>query len=678
MGIAVPSSVRQSPPPVTDERTMPMGAIISPPDSASSGSDDEEQEPQIRGRKLDKALRDAVSQIPMQRSSSPQRSQIQHNDSTETLQLRPRKDGVHLSFSTSALGDLAKGRKMGHVRSATEPNAGINMSDNSQSVSEEEIDEDLLKKPQMVRKKSGELVRPALRPSSRRRPSSMPGTPIFSKAVHFDSHLEHVRHFLQVDRPLAVSAGSSPIDSYESDTEYPFPGNGKQTSRTPPFEWEILTTNFPQDSPARKSLPVRLEKVWLSADQKTLLGSVAVANIAFSKAVTCRFTLDYWKTTSEVAADYSHEIRPRETPLGHDRFTFSIKLADTANLESKTLFFCVRYTVNGQEYWDNNTNSNFQVDFRKKHLPMNGKNNFQGASSRPANGLPRSSRRTGSANVPRPKSMPVGFSEFGDDAKLNFDQPIHEFLGESENSSGGLRLKSKSAGNLASDNISKDFGSPSGLAFSNRYDFGASLSAAVQAAKEKEAAQDKDGLYMKANVRSSKPSLMVPEPINNAKSQTTAPGATSPNSTISSSSYEELVNKYCFFGSKQSSPNMNDTTLPAARYDGATGGNHRRSHTTSLGSPNGYTHHAGPAAHHTLQLGGALSPPSGPSTPKDGFRANSTSPTPKTTATARSASPAFVTFDGTPSNDLSYHVQQQMMDQFPWSRDGHAATAIRG
>jgi hypothetical protein len=678
MGTAVPSSVRQSPPPVTDERTMPMGAIISPPDSASSGSDDEEQVPQIRGRKLDKALRDAVSQIPMQRTSSPERTQIQQQDSTETLQLRPRKDNMHLSFSTSALGDLAKGRKMGHVRSATEPNAGLGKSvDNSQSVSEEETDEDLLKKPQMVRKKSGELVRPALRPSSRRRPSSMPGTPIFSKAVHFDSHLEHVRHFLQVDRPLAVSAGSSPIDSYESDTEYPFPGNGKQTARAPPFEWEILTTNFPHDSVARKSLPVRLEKVWLSADQKTLLGSVAVANIAFNKAVTCRFTLDYWKTTSEVTADYSHEIRPRETPLGHDRFTFSIKLADTANLESKTLFLCVRYSVNGQEYWDNNTNSNFQVDFRKKHLPMNGKNNFQGASSRSANGLPRSSRRTNSANVPRPKSMPVGFGEFGEDAKLNYDQPIHEFLGESENSTGGLRLKSKSAGNLASDNMSKDFGSPSGLAFSNRYDFGASLSAAVQAAREKEASQDKDGLYMKANVRSPKPILTVPEPATKAKSPTVATGATSPNSTISSSSYEELVNKYCFFGSKQSSPSMMDGTLSGARFDGATPGTHR--HTTSLGSPNGYSHHAGPAAHHTLQLGGAFSPQSsGPSTPKDGFRANSTSPTPRPSATARSASPAFVSFDGTPSNDLSYHVQQQMMDRFPWSGDGHAATAIRG
>jgi hypothetical protein len=390
---------------------------------------------------------------------------------------------------------------------------------------------------------------------------------------------------------------------------------------------------------------------------------VAVANIAFSKAVTCRFTLDYWKTTSEVAADYSHEIRPRETPLGHDRFTFSIKLADTANLESKTLFLCVRYAVNGLDYWDNNDSSNFQIDFRKKHLPQNGKNNFQGASSRPANGLPRSNRRNGASTVPRPKSMPAGFGEFGEDAKLSYDQPIHEYLGESGNGTSGLRLKSKSAGNLASDNMAKGFGSPSGLAFSNRYDFGASLSAAVQAAKDS-GSKDKDGLYMKANVRSAKPTLPVSttQPSTQVQSQA-AHGATSPNSTLSSSSYEELVNKYCFFGSKQSSPNMRDGTLSGARFDGSAGGAAaapapRRSNVTALGSPNGSTHHAGPAAHHSLPLGhGVYHPSSAPSTPKD----------------------AFMTFDGTPSTDVSYHVQQQMMmDRFPWTGDSHAATAIRG
>ncbi|KAG7416644.1 Protein phosphatase 1 regulatory subunit 3C [Fusarium oxysporum f. sp. raphani] len=650
---------------------MPMGAIISPSNSVSSGSD-EEQKPQIRDRKLDKALRNAISQIPLPRSSSPERSQPHKQDSGEHPQLR-RKDGVQLSFSTSALDDLAKGRKIGHVRSATEPNAGGTKSaDNSVSVSEEETDEVLLKKPQMVRKKSGELVRPALRPSSRRHPSSMPGTPVFSKSVHFDSHLEHVRHFLQVDQPLAVSAGSSPIGSYESDTEYPFAGNGKQTVRTTPFEWETLATNFPHDSATRKSLPVRLEKLWLSSDQKNLLGSVAVANIAFQKAVTCRFTLDYWETTSEVAADYSHEIRPREMPLGHDRFTFSIKLADTANLESKTLFLCVRYTVNGQDYWDNNNLSNFQVHFRKKHLSQNRKGNFQGASSRPANSLPQSNRHTRSSSVPHSKSIPSDFSEFGENAKFSFDQPSQEYLGESGSGNGGLRLKSKSTGSLASDNLSKDFGSPSGRAFSNRCDFGASFNGAVQAAKDKETSpQDKDGLYMKANVRNAKPTLTVPEPTNDAKSQMTALRATSPNLTISRSIYEELVSKYCFirtpevrpassissgarrpslgrqngsithlglwggtFGSKQSSPNIKDGKLSGARFGGSVGNNPiRRAHITSLGNPNGHSYHAGPAACHTLHLHGLFSPPSAASTSKDAFRPSSTLPIPRPTAT---------------------------------------------
>lgn len=687
-----------------------MGAIISPPDSASSGSDDE-QGPEIRGRKHDKLdrlkdLREAVSHISQQRAPSPERQ------SREELQQdksdNERSGPVHISFS---MGDLARvGRKMGHVRSATEPHPALRKSaDNSATVSEEETDEDLLKKPQMVRKKSGELVRPALRPPSRRRPSSMPGTPVFSKAVHFDSHLEHVRHFLQVDRPLAVSAGSSPIDSYESDTEYPFPGNGRPAVRTPPFEWEIVTSNFPHHSSTEAPAPVRLEKVWLSNDQKTLLGSVAVVNLAFHKSVVCRFTLDYWKTTSEVGADYSHEIRPKETPLGQDRFTFSIKLADTAHLESKTLFFCVRYTVNGQEYWDNNSGSNFQVDFRKKHLPQNGKNGFHGAAGRSANGLPRSNRRsTSSGNVPRPKSMPVSFDEFGgEDAKFIEDQPIHEYLGESDTRSSGLRFKSKSAGNLASDNMSNGFGSPSGVAFSNRYDFGASLNAAVQAAKEKEL---KDGLFMKPNVRSSKPTLSVspmpPMPLMPPAAPAltqTAPGASSPNSTLSTSSYEELVSKYCFFGSKQSSPTLKDGTL-GGRFDGTASGNGNvngnananangdantvvvlQTNTTSLGSPLARIHHAGPAAHHTLRLDGIRSNTQSPSpaitVPMGAFRSSSTSPkpTPRPSATVRSASPAFLTFDGTPSNDVSYHVQQQMMmNRFPWSADGHAATAILG
>jgi hypothetical protein len=515
-----------------------------------------------RGRQIEnlKELHEAISAIPQHRESSPSKSSP--GDLVLPSQVGELAEAPSKQNLTSALPALdTRVRKVSHTRSRTDSHVLLPQpAESSIAVSEENSDQDdLLQKPQMVRKKSGELVRPALRPAAHRRPSSMPGTPTFSKMVHFDSHLEHVRHFLQVDRPLAVSANSSPNDNYESDTEYPFGSDQKPGARTPPYEWEIVVNNFPAETPVRKALPARLERVWMSSDQKSLLGSVAVANLAFHKSVVCRFTFDYWKTTSEVAAEYSHEIRPRETETGYDRFQFCIKLSDLANLESKTLYFCIRYIVNGLEYWDNNSNVNFQVDFRKKMLPQNGKRGFQGASQRPANALPRSNRRNSPSTTPRPKSMPVGvMDEFGQDAKLvNFDQPIHEFLGESGPTA--LRLKSsKSTSALPTDNLANKLPTPSGQAFANRYDFGASLTAAKQAHRGSRG----DGLYMKSHKRASfnptpveipRSPVAAPAPVPAAApavaspSATGVPGTASPASaSIASSSYEEILNKYCF------------------------------------------------------------------------------------------------------------------------------------
>ncbi|KOS22265.1 Protein phosphatase 1 regulatory subunit 3A [Escovopsis weberi] len=539
---AMSANPRRTPPPVTDDRVNPNSALISPPDSASSGSEDEGH-PEIRGRKLGK-LREAVSQIPQPRTPSPtNRVPLGSDDMTPTTIMRT-------SFSATDLDELPKsGRKMGHSRSATEPSAQLI---SHSTVVSDDSEEDL-KKPAMVRKKSGELVRPALRPAHRR-PSSMPGTPVFAKVVHFDSHLEHVRHFLQVDRPLAVSASSSPVDTYDSDTEYPFHVPEKKSAqRSPPFEWELVTNNFPHESAARKALPVRLEKVWLSNDQKSMIGSIAVNNMAFHKLVVCRFTLDYWKTTSEVVAEFSSEIRARDASVSQDRFTFSIKLSDTIHLESKTLFFCIRYTVNGQEFWDNNNMANFQIDFKKKHTLQNGKNHFQGATPRTSNGLPRSKGRHAPSPVARPSSVPPAFDEFGKKGRFNFDDDDEpSYIGET-GVPGGLRLKTKSTSNLASDNFTRDMSTPSGVAFANRYDFGASLNAAVQAAKDT-MGKDKDALYMKRNVRNSSPtagSTSNHSNSSNNNNNTPAYGVgqvsmPSPSVGLASSSYEELVKKYCF------------------------------------------------------------------------------------------------------------------------------------
>ncbi|KAK0747247.1 putative phosphatase regulatory subunit-domain-containing protein [Apiosordaria backusii] len=735
--LVISTSVRQSPPPVTGDRRMPNAAIISPPDS----SDDDM--PQARGdahaRKIEnlKELQDVVSQIPQQRSSSPPKGTVadkQALDAGDLLvlpaQVNAITQGMHHSFSTSSLDGLLGGnRRFSHARSQTEPHITISKSGSSSATgSEEDSDSERQRKPQMVRKKSGELVRPALRPPSRRRPSSMPGTPTFSKAVHFDSHLEHVRHFLQVDRPLAVSAGSSPIDHYDSDTEYPFAGDDRATARSPPFEWEITMPTFPVETPARKAQTVRLERVWLSKDQKCLIGSVAVANLAFQKNVVCRFTLDYWKTTSEVAAEYISDIRPVDTPYPQDRFNFTIKLSDLANLESKTLYFCIRFSFNGQEHWDNNGGTNFQVDFHKKMLPQNGKQGVIGAASRPANGLPKSNRRPSSALAQKPKAKFAGADEFGNGAKINFDQSIHDYLGESR--AGGIRLKGvKSAANLPSDNLSSRLAPPSGQAFANRYDFGASLTLAIQTAKDSMSSKS-DGLYMKPHWRA------APQTTTTAPSQTTTtaatkpsdvkptdkaepstradkpakpaavitappvvkpsivPGTDSPGASIATASYEELVNKYCFFGTKQSSPLLSHDPSRPGRFDGVDDGlrSNNSSATSSYeGSPvqmGNYHHSHSGTQHHSLH----------PKDPNPYFQQHSAFvamgaspaespimgfPTQRTDGTMTAPgqkndrpSGAFASFAGTSPNEYPY---QHMPDRFPFfGAEAHSATAIRG
>jgi hypothetical protein len=576
--LAASGSVRQSPPPITDDAQLPAGAVISPPESESNSSDEETKDE--RGRQLENLaeLQAAIRIIEQHRESSPNRTAEEVSKANQALTLImpsaiETEDKPTAAYVEQSTVDTL--RKIAHNRSNTDtsvfvdlrrsPETSLTASDED-SISDEDEPERSRRKPQMLRKKSGELVRPALRPSSaRRRPSSMPGTPTFSKAVHFDSHLEHVRHFLQVDRPLAVSASSSPVEAYDSDTEFPF---SEDNSRGPPFEWEIVVSNFPAEDPIRLSMPVRVERVFLSADNKTLVGSVVVANLAFHKHVVARFTLDYWKTTSEVVCEYNHDIgQPKRE--GFDRFNFNIKLADQANLEAKTMFFCVKYSVNGQEYWDNNNATNYQVDFKKKAKPQNGKRGMQSAASRPANPLPRSHKKS---PAERPKSMPVTFDDFADgfDAKYKFDnfkQPVHDYLGES----GSLRLKGvKSAISLGSDNLTRRQAPPNGQAFGNRYDFGASLSAAINAANT--VLGDKSGLTMKAPpkkqakkvlptaeqtsspltmssnqsiVKTAPPPKNLPAMASNSGTDSPRPaGAEKP--VLASQSYNELLDKYCF------------------------------------------------------------------------------------------------------------------------------------
>lgn len=520
-GPSAHGSLRQSPPPV-NQLLIPSGAISTPPDS----SDDDED----RGRNIGnlKELQEALQHIPVKRAGSPDRSGA--------------ADAPIKSLSSTAPQPLsANARKISHSRSSSEIMLSqhvkpINTDPLISSSDGSDVEDDELRiKPPLLRKKSGELVKPALRPASRRRPSSMPGTPTYSKAVHFNEDIEQVRHFLQVDRPIAVSANSSPVETYEEDGEYPFDNRSKEP------EWDIKLANFPAiDTYERQTMPVRVERIFLASDHKTLVGTVACANISFHKTVVARFTLDYWKTTSEVVAEYNHDVRKKQKDDGCDRFNFNIKLADQANLESKTLLLCVRYQVNGQEFWDNNNSINYQVDFTKKPVQK------AKGSSGTLRAIPRSRH---SPPVPRPRSMPVG--SFDDDFGHGFDSKFEFGSGRgvfSDSPNSSIRLKPRSKrGSVFPDQAPHR---QTGQAFSTRYDFGASLSAALSNAQH--ALGDRSGIKSSGAVNSpkgyfDKASPVGPSGVTAAPVQGNRPDTlSSEKPDLQSAEYNELIQKFCF------------------------------------------------------------------------------------------------------------------------------------
>jgi len=580
------NSLRQSPPPRTNG-IIPQGMTISPPESTHN-SDDEE----VRGRsrELEKdnleELQAAIRGLRGERKSgSPTRTQEppQVNGHKAASEGSSPAEDTRPPLSSSQ-------RKISHARSSTDSNivfevtpatsqpatqTGLLSPREGDSSSDESDTIGSTRRPPMVRKKSGELVKPALRPHSRagRRPSSMPGTPTFSKAVHFDSQLEHIRHFLQVDRPLAVSAGSSPVENYESESEFPFGSNESGArSRGTSYEWDIRLANFPHQTVDRKAWPVHVERVFLSADKKTLIGTVAVQNLAFQKQVTTRFTFDYWKTTSEVAAEFSTDLRKNGSTDNLDHFTFSISLADQANLENKTLFFCVRYNVNGTEYWDSNNSVNYQVDFTKKAKAKTSQPSGLGA--RPLNALPRS-RPSPPTSAGRPKSMNISFDDFGSGfdnfgVGATFAESPTSLIGEPK-----IKLRSpRSKQELVPDAPARRNRSAAPM-FATRYDFNSSLTAAKNSAysilgeNSGLPANDTKQSFREVPVVVAKSASQKPQKlengIHNVSAVSSAPAVTAPPVTskpaalfsekpsLSSQSYQELVDKYCFVGTPRTS-----------------------------------------------------------------------------------------------------------------------------
>ena len=100
---------------------------------------------------------------------------------------------------------------------------------------------------------------------------------------------------------------------------------------------------------------VVLENVTCNNDDYTVNGVVRVLNMDFHKTVYVRYTLDEWRTSPELRAEY---VSGSCDGLS-DRFRVSLPAG--ALQPGERLQFVVRFECQGQVYWDNNGNENYVV-----------------------------------------------------------------------------------------------------------------------------------------------------------------------------------------------------------------------------------------------------------------------------------------------------------------------------
>jgi len=344
----------------------------------------------------------------------------------------------------------------------------------------------------------------SLRPVLKQRTQSAPTTPGYPKYVRFDQQLEHVRLFLKAQTPSAVK--EDPILDQEEEEEEE---HGNTVN--------LIYPNWPTKIQQPGEM-ISLESIVLAPDQKSLVGKCKVHNIAFNKQVTVRYTFNYWQDVCEAQAAYRESIGRESSNM--DRFMFNLPLNDLMeNSSHETMYFCLKYTVNGTEYWDNNQGLNYQVELHRGPVPKQASLD-DGDSVVPKFGT---SKQTGSPPSP------------------TYDFP-------------------------AKPSQKKQLGS--------RYDFGASLSAATTSTNKRQPFRPSPPnriqsfpSYFSSSIETDpyhhqqQPSIAyntgystlkqegfvtnkspVPQPVSNPISIHARPPADSP-------SYFDLVNKYCFYGS---------------------------------------------------------------------------------------------------------------------------------
>lgn len=254
----------------------------------------------------------------------------------------------------------------------------------------------------LVRKKSGEVVKSSLKVRSMSTPDlgrrSSDGSDTDKKAtrstrdlrehaksVRFsDRRLESVVLFLREQKVTAISsAAADPSTETEDDNDTDLSdyvhfrtrrnGNGRSDDKEVEIDIGSRVPRVRTDfGPGTQGLldyeNVLLERVEIvNGVSLALRGTVIARNVAFQKFVAVRFTLDHWQTVSEVSGQHVVHIPSGTTgDEGWDRFGFTVRLDDfKRKIEERSLEMCVRYNCDGHEWWDSNSGENYRFTFKR-------------------------------------------------------------------------------------------------------------------------------------------------------------------------------------------------------------------------------------------------------------------------------------------------------------------------
>ncbi|XP_023666656.1 protein phosphatase 1 regulatory subunit 3E [Paramormyrops kingsleyae] len=213
------------------------------------------------------------------------------------------------------------------------------------------------------------FLKPPQSPTLRRRCKSLPTpverarleiarsrSPTSQKKVRFaDSlglELTSVKHFCDADMP---EVPQRILDKFKRGNAMHLNNFPKITNQPACMETQFVNPGqLPGFMEKVQEVKVLLESV--ETDEFSMSGVVRVLNLAFEKSVLLRYTLNNWLTFFDVQASYV----PRSSDGATDKFSF--KIITPAFLETGgTLQFAIKYTVGGNEFWDNNKGNNYKV-----------------------------------------------------------------------------------------------------------------------------------------------------------------------------------------------------------------------------------------------------------------------------------------------------------------------------